>query len=151
MHQYDIYNIKFLLLYYQQMYWFGKRLNTILMNAPSQIGARNKLICMRDCYRRCNINASHTCFMLVVQTHIMSPHATLRTSTALVIPEPSMVALWLDRTVHDIWPFGNSHTPKRKKETSHQIASSDDTYLSHPMMYLNIRFNAVYMTDPTIK
>ena len=72
------------------------------MNTQSQIGAHNELICMRDCYRRCTINALHTCFMLVVQTHIMSPHATLRTSTALAIPELSMAALWLDRTVHVI-------------------------------------------------
>jgi len=40
--------------------------------------------------------------MPVAQTHITSPHATLRTPTALAIPELSMVALRLDRTVDDI-------------------------------------------------
>jgi hypothetical protein len=63
-HQYDIHNIELLFLYYQQKQWIGNRLNTILMNAQSEIGAHNKLICMRDCYRRCTVNALHTCFTL---------------------------------------------------------------------------------------
>ena len=75
------------------------------MNAQSQIGAHNKLICMRDCYRRYTINALHTCFMLVVQTHNMSPHAALRTATVLAY---SVAGLWLDRT------YSSGHLTIRK-------------------------------------